>query len=244
MSRIADPRQGGATNQEERPRRLHLSEEAAAYIRSLIMSGQLAVGDFVRVARMADELDISHTPVREALAALRAEGVLELEPNRGFRVTPQLPADDVRDMFLVQAFVGGELAARAAEGLSDEELAVLNTICGEFDAAEKGAPAELERLNRAFHDTINNGAGAPALARFYSSTVPVSRRNALVPGWTKLSVHDHRSILAVLEMRDPDLARERVTSHLKGISQLVIATLGDNRPTSRAAASARRPRRH
>jgi DNA-binding GntR family transcriptional regulator len=191
------------------------------------MSGDLQVGDFVRVARTADELEISHTPVREALSALRAEGILELEPNRGFRVAHHQPAGDVEDMFLVQAFVGGELAARAAERLSDQELEQLRTICDEFDAAASGPPFELERLNRAFHDTINDGAGSPALARFYNSTVPISRRNGLVPGWTELSVHDHRAILTVLEMHDPEFARDRVTGHLKGISRLVVDALGD-----------------
>jgi DNA-binding GntR family transcriptional regulator len=191
------------------------------------MSGDLQVGDFVRVARTADELEISHTPVREALSALRAEGILELEPNRGFRVAHHQPAGDVEDMFLVQAFVGGELAARAAKRLSDDELAELRTICDEFDAAASRSPVELERLNRAFHDTINDGAGAPALAAFYNSTVPISRRNGLVPGWAELSMHDHRAILTVLEMHDPELARDRVTSHLKGISRLVVDTLGD-----------------
>lgn len=195
------------------------------------MSGQLSVGDFVRVAKMADELEISHTPVREALSALRAEGVLELEPNRGFRVAPHQPAEDVADMFLVQAFVGGELAARAAKLLTDTELGELRTLCDEFDAAAKDSNPELERLNRAFHDTINDGADSPALSRFYSSTVPIARRfYNLVPGWTQLSIHDHRAILAVLELRDPELARERMAAHMEGISRLVIATLNDSEP--------------
>ncbi len=190
------------------------------------MSGQLSVGDFVRVARTADELEISHTPVREALSALRAEGVLELEPNRGFRVAPPQSADDVRDMFLVQAFVGGELAARAAADLDNSRLLALKTICDEFDLAAEQGKGDLDRLNRSFHDTINDSAGSPALARFYRSTVPIARRlYHLVPGWTELSVHDHRAILAVLEMHDADLARERLRSHIEGISRLVVANL-------------------
>jgi DNA-binding GntR family transcriptional regulator len=192
------------------------------------MSGQLVAGDFVRVARMADQLEISHTPVREALSALRAEGVLELEPNRGFRVAPLQPAVDVRDMFMVQAFVGGELAARAAANLTDADLEKLSAICDEFELSVGESPDELETINRAFHDTINDCAGSPGLARFYTSTVPIARHfYRLVPGWTQLSVHDHRAILAVLEMRDSELARERVKGHIEGISRLVVATLGD-----------------
>lgn len=65
-------------------RRRQLSDEVADYVRELIMSGQVRHGEFLRLERVADDLGISVTPVREALLSLRGEGFVTLEPRRGF----------------------------------------------------------------------------------------------------------------------------------------------------------------
>ena len=69
-------------------RRGQLSDEVAGYVRELIMSGNLRPGEFIRQERIADELQLSATPVREGLLLLRGEGFLELKPRRGFVVAP------------------------------------------------------------------------------------------------------------------------------------------------------------
>jgi DNA-binding GntR family transcriptional regulator len=203
--------------------RQHLSEEAASYVRSLVLSGQLAVGEYVRVGRIAEELEISHTPVREALSALRAEGFLELDRNRGFRVAETLPAGDLEDLYMVQAFVGGELCARAAERIDDDVLAELDRLCSDFEASAETDPEQLELLNREFHDAINDASESRALANFYARTVPISRHfYHLVPGWTKFSMQQHRAILEALRKHDPEAARTQMRTHTAGIAELVI----------------------
>jgi len=57
-------------------RRPRLSDEAAAHVRELIISGQLTAGEFIRPATVAQEFDISATPAREGLLALQSEGFL------------------------------------------------------------------------------------------------------------------------------------------------------------------------
>ena len=91
-----------------------LSEKATAHIRGHIMSGELRPGTLVRPETIGEDLGISATPAREALQALRVEGSLELVPRRGFVVGP-LTGQDILDLFQVQALIGGELAARAAD---------------------------------------------------------------------------------------------------------------------------------
>src|SRR5699024_6873484 len=87
--------------------RPQLSEKATAHIRGLIMSGELQPGTLVRPETIGEELDISTTPTREALQSLRVEGFLELVPRHGFVVAP-LTGQDIRDLFQVQALIGGE----------------------------------------------------------------------------------------------------------------------------------------
>ncbi|WP_018503465.1 GntR family transcriptional regulator [Parafrankia discariae] len=85
------------------------------------MVAQFKSGDFVRTEHLAAELGVSQTPVREAMMILQSEGSVRWEPRRGYRVAP-ITRQDVSDLFQVQAFVAGELAARAAELLDDEAL--------------------------------------------------------------------------------------------------------------------------
>src|SRR5690606_36713204 len=79
-------------------RRRHLGDEVAAYERELIMSGQVGHGEFLRLERIADDLGISVTPVREALLSLRGEGFVTLEPRRWF-MPASLTLQDVQDLF-------------------------------------------------------------------------------------------------------------------------------------------------
>ena len=107
--------------------RPQLGDEAASFLRDQITSGTMPAGAPVRPETVADELGISTTPAREALQALRAEGFLDLAPRRGFTVA-KVDGNDVRDMFLVQSMVAGELAARAAKNATPETVASLEQI--------------------------------------------------------------------------------------------------------------------
>jgi DNA-binding GntR family transcriptional regulator len=93
--------------------RPQLSEDVARYVRRRIFDGAYRAGEYLRLDQLAGELGISATPVREALLNLRAEGLLVQQPRRGFMVLA-VTARDIADVANVQAFIGGELAARAA----------------------------------------------------------------------------------------------------------------------------------
>lgn len=204
--------------------RPQLSDEAAAYVRELVLTGQLKAGEFVRVDRVAEELDMSVTPVREGLLALRGEGFLELSPRRGFVVAP-LSEDDVRDLFWVQARIAGELAARAAERLTAEQLKDLEALQESLSKAlDTDDLDEVERCNHAFHRTLNLAAGAPKLTWFLRTAtryVPI-RFYHHVGGWPNASVHDHVAILDGLRSRDPDAVRAAMEEHIHHIGELLI----------------------
>ena len=111
-----------------RRRRPRLSDEAAEHVRELIVSGQLEPGQFIRPETMAAELDISATPMREGLLTLQSEGLLRVEPRRGFMVAP-LSANDIEDVFVGQSLLAGELAARATSRMSSCALVRATRRC-------------------------------------------------------------------------------------------------------------------
>jgi DNA-binding GntR family transcriptional regulator len=204
--------------------RPQLSDEAAAHVRELVLTGRLKPGEFVRVDRVAEELDMSVTPVREGLLALRGEGLLELAPRRGF-VVAALSEDDVRDLFWVQAQIAGELAARATKRLTAEqfkELEGLQEVLGR--AVDSGNLDEVERCNHAFHRAVNLAAGAPKLTWFLrTATRYVPHRSYhRVGGWPDASAHDHVGILDGLRSRDPEAVRNAMEEHINHIGELLI----------------------
>src|SRR5260370_34618288 len=132
------------------PRR-QLSDEVASYVRELIMSGHLRSGEFIRQERIAEEPQLSATPVREGLLSLKGEGVVELKPRRGFVVAP-LSASDVRDLFAAQALLAGELVSRATARMTPDDLRELNKVHRELPQAAAGrAGGAGGRLNHEFH---------------------------------------------------------------------------------------------
>jgi DNA-binding GntR family transcriptional regulator len=207
--------------------RSQLRHEAASYIRSLILSRQLAPGDYVRLEPLARTLDMSATPIREALLALRDQGFLELHPNRGFAVL-QISPEDVADLFLVQAFAAGELAARAAGRLTPVLLSRLDAVSDELDShAQRGKERAVEVTNDTFHALVNRGAESPRLAWFYAEAIPIIPRRFLtrVPGWVDATRREHRAVLTRLHARDPDGSRDAMSAHIRHVGELVAEHL-------------------
>lgn len=204
--------------------RPQLSDEAAAYVRELVLTGQLRPGEFVRVDRIADELEMSVTPVREGLLTLRGEGFLELAPRRGF-VVADLTQDDIRDLFWVQASLAGELAARATARLVPAQLSELESLQDKISAAlERGDLDAVEQHNHAFHRTINLAAQSPKLVWFLRAAtryVP-ERFYHRIGGWPNASRHDHAPVLEAFCTGDAEAVRRAMEEHIIHAGRLLI----------------------
>ncbi len=196
--------------------RPQLSDDVARLIRARIFDGTYAAGAYIRLELLAAELGISVTPVREALFALRAEGLIDQQPRRGFRVLP-VTGRDVTDVANVQAHVGGELAARAAVRITDEQVHELAEIQASLEQAYAGDDHERTvRLNHEFHRAINVAAGSPKLAQMMSQITRYAPEAVFpaIDGWPKQSMKDHRRILSALAAHDGTRARAAMSDHL------------------------------
>jgi DNA-binding GntR family transcriptional regulator len=215
------------------PQRAQLSDGAAAYVRDLIMSGQLPPGQSVRPEVIGDALGISTTPAREGLQALRVEGFLQLLPRRGFIVAP-LTGQDIRDLFTAHALIAGELAARASDLADDSAIAELDALQHELlAAAQRKDLLLLEEKNHAFHRQINRIADARKISwviglvdryvprLFYSS----------IEGWPQATADDHSTILEAIRAHDHDAARAAMARHIIHSGDL-LATQFDKRTVS------------
>lgn len=198
------------------PVRSQLSEDVARFVRKRIFNGDYLAGQYVRLDQLAAELGVSVTPVREALFGLRAEGLLDQQPHRGFVVLP-VTRRDITDVSDVQAHIGGELAARAAANITDDQLRELDEIQHQLEAAYTADDEERAvRLNHEFHRAINVAADSPKLAQLMYQITRYAPESVFptVSGWPAESTKHHRAVLAALAKRDEDLARTAMAEHL------------------------------
>ncbi|WP_081074252.1 GntR family transcriptional regulator [Burkholderia diffusa] len=207
--------------------KLQLSESVASHLREQIISGALKKGEFLRIDAVAKALGTSTTPVREGLLLLQSESFVRLIPRRGF-VVNSFSRDDLRDMFWAQATVGAELAARAAEKMSDEDIARLDALEAEHrKAIAAGDQARVTRLGHEFHRSINLAAQSPRLAlllgglakqlpnRFYTS----------IEGQLKGAVEYHPIIIEALRVRDAASVRSLMYRHIISGAEYLISML-------------------
>ncbi|MPZ59864.1 MAG: FCD domain-containing protein [Propionibacteriales bacterium] len=189
------------------------------------MSGSLRPGDFVRLEKIADELGVSATPVREGLHALRGEGFLTFEPRRGFVVAPLSPSD-IQDLYLVQANIAGELAARAAIAATPATVAGLRELQAELDQATcDGRAEDVLELNWQIHREINRLAGSPKLSFLLSVAVRYVPQPffATIEGWVSAAVHDHAHVFDAIERNDPAAARSAMEKHILHAGDVIRA---------------------
>ena len=133
---------------------------------------------------LADRLGVSRTPVREALTRLAAEGLVEIIPNRGARVS-RWTVTELEGVFDLRAVVEPRLTALAVPHAGPGDVAALDALAAEMVAVGTPGPAQdldaLVPLNRAFHDRLVALADHPALARRARRGHPPADRAAQLP---------------------------------------------------------------
>jgi DNA-binding GntR family transcriptional regulator len=213
------------------------SSTAAEMIREAILDGRLAPGQRLTEERLARELGISRTPVREALKVLRSEGLLDAAPNRSATVRAY-DAADLDDMYQLRALLEGHAARRAAGRLTAAQIAELRDSCDRFEAL---GPAdglrEIVRENFVFHNTILAAAGDARLAGMVRQVVelPLVYKSYVwySPEQTRISQHYHRQICRALEQRDGERAELVMKEHVLEARDVLTAHVqGESAPTT------------
>jgi DNA-binding GntR family transcriptional regulator len=141
------------------------SERAYRLIRRAIVEGDFEPGSRLVEQRIGEMFDLSRTPVREALRALAADGLVTIERNRGAMVAT-MSDTDIRDLYELRARLESLAAERAATRIGDEGVADMDRAIAEFDAgielvSDQSSDAGLHRItaaNAMFHRAIVTGA--------------------------------------------------------------------------------------
>lgn len=166
---------------------------------------------------MADQLNISRTPLREALVRLEHEGFVDIQPRKGIFVRRKT-LDEILEMIVVWAALESMAARLAADRATDTGLSTLRKLAARHSASQAGADiAEYSEANIRFHQRILELSGCALLKQqadgLFLHMHAVRRRAMGESDRASRSVVDHMEIIEALETRDADLAERLVREH-------------------------------
>ena len=195
-----------------------LKELALEHLRERIVDGTLAMGAALSERRISEELGVSKSPVREALAQLRDEGLVLIEPQKGARVFTLSKTEveqicDFRQAIEAAAF---ELALKRNPDSLAEEMA--STVQQMSDAQERGDTRRYLALDTVFHQLIFKYAGndylAASYARFVGKIAALRTHLSDLPQHTELSFEEHRSLAQAVQKRDMQTIKTLLMDHI------------------------------
>ncbi len=205
------------------------SERTLGEVRELILDGRLAAGSRLGEAELAERLGVSRTPVREALSRLAAEGLVEIVPNRGARVSSWTVAE-LEGVFQLRAALEPQLTALAVPRAAASDIAALDELAGTMLAV--GSPGRgrdldaLFPLNREFHGRLVALADHPAMAGALAAAVhaPIVLRNFHTYDDASLrrSLAHHVEIVAAIRAGDPAWAQAVMTAHIHNARAVMV----------------------
>lgn len=200
-----------------------LNGEQSVYdsILTLIADGQLKPGTWLRESSLSEQIGTSRTPIREALRALAADGLVEVVKNRGARVR-NWTTEQIAETYNLRALLEGYAARQACKNTTSEDIKQLREIQDRLELAlNERAPGFLDdvaNLNAEFHRTILSMANSPLLTSFVETLSSVSLVRRAFRGYNDQdlirTVSSHRDIILGIETHVPDLAESTMQSHI------------------------------
>lgn len=187
-------------------------------IREDILNGRYLQGDKLVEIKLADELGVSRTPVREALKQLELDGLVDNIPNRGVVVKGITP-EDIDDILTIRLCIEGLVGQWAAERITDPEIKELQEI---FDLMEfytsKGDVEKIFDLNTRFHETLYQATKSRYLEgvlKDFQLFIKQSRNNSLkADGRINIALEEHRDILNALKAHSVEDSRTALIKHI------------------------------
>lgn len=193
-----------------------------------LATGELTPGTWLRERTLAADLQMSRTPVREALNKLSAEGLVRLERNRGAQVV-SWSRDQVVEFYGLRAATEGYVAALAATKVDEDTLRLLDENQAAYEqaiAVEDGTRGRAAELNDEFHNLILRATGNESLTHLLSGlmALPLVRRTFLRYSDDDLrrSAAHHRELTEALRQGDAEAAEMIMKVHIRTAQRAML----------------------
>ena len=199
-----------------------LRDEIYISLKKSIIQGNLKRGERVFIDQISREINVSRTPVREAILKLEQEGLMQSMPKGGFIVS-RFSEKDIKEIFGVRSVLEGYAGWLAVTRMNQRYIASLDKIILQSeDYLSQGNIGALSKINDDFHDKINKWSGSNRLYRMIQELrdyIMIYRIAILkTEGKAEISVADHRMILDAIKARESEKTRELIQAHIsKGL---------------------------
>ncbi|WP_052852866.1 GntR family transcriptional regulator [Streptomyces avicenniae] len=213
------------------PRRRVLAEHTYEAIRSLLMDQVLPPGERVNIDEVARRLDVSPTPVREALSRLESEGLVTKRALAGFTATPLLGARGVAELFDLRRYLEEPAASAAAMHRDDADLAALRDLWQgarePFDGERYVHYRDFALCDAGFHDRVAAASGNGMLRETLTRLQPHTHvyRLQLRVGGQEQTYTEHEGVLTAIAAGDGPAAARAMRVHLDAAEQRLLAVL-------------------
>lgn len=198
-----------------------LADEVYEILRESLLSHRIPPGARLNLDRLARELHVSNTPVRQALSRLEADGLVQKEPYVGFTASPLLDSRTIEQLYDLRLLIEPVNAGRAATAAGREGVAELTAICTGADALLADSSAEnaqsLGAADMEFHVSIAKRAGNDVIASHLHEVLTQMSRYTLYTSddAAHLAWAEHRTILDAIDASDSDAAKQAMRQHLR-----------------------------
>lgn len=210
---------------------------AYAELKRRVLDNEFHVGSFFLEQELANLLEMSRTPIREALVRLANEGLVEIRPRHGMRVLP-MSGRDMREIYEILTALEAEVAAEvAARGLSAEEIATLRRSVEDMDAAlarddlDGWAAADA----RFHHDLVaasDNQRLRGVISQYWDQAHRVRMLTLRLRPKPTQSTREHLDLVNAIEAREPDQAWQIHRTHRARAAEMLANVLATHGLTS------------
>ncbi|MFC1409257.1 GntR family transcriptional regulator [Streptacidiphilus sp. N1-12] len=218
------------------PRRQVLADTVHDTIRQRLLEHAIEPGSKLNINALALELEVSPTPVREALARLEADGLVLKRTLAGYTAAPLLSGQEFDELFELRMLLEPAAAARAAERADAADLRALAGQLAEMREARAAGPdralQSFVRQDALFHDRIaaagGNGLLRGSLERLHAHTHLY--RLYFREGIAEETCREHERILDTLREHDADAAAATMRTHLRRARERLLGALPEALP--------------
>ena len=206
-----------------------LPDHVYAVLKQRILSCALRPNERLVEKNLCDELQVSRTPLREALNRLSHEELVSFQPHAGYRVAP-ITLESFRTLIELRAIVEPQAAALAAERATEEDIADLRTRATlPYDPSDEGGFVDYCRANSRFHLGVVRCARNPRLENIVMSALDMYQRPTYLRIGRQLDPKNpsakHHAIVDAIEQHDAVAAHAVMLGHIRRGGERILAAL-------------------
>lgn len=206
----------------------NLTAKVYNHLKNDILSGKYEKGTALTETSVAQELNVSRTPVREALRQLELGELVTIVPNKG-AIVEGVSVDDVRDIYEIRSLIEGIAAVHAVKNATDEQIEQLSEI---VDLTEfyfnRNDTEKLQDMDGKFHQCLysisKNRMLQHVLNELHGYGIRFREKSMQSSGRIEKTIVEHRDIMNAIKERNADKAKDLATLHINNALKNILLT--------------------